>query len=306
VAPSEDFYHPLFFNRAEDLNHEITRDTAMNMNSSTSTAERDAHRARYEALRAEGQGATAQALPTLTDRLHPIAANKVVHHEHVPGGWYWSTRVARGEAIRIVNLQGKSTVSMVAWCEADMSERLNTADTMKVQWTTGLRKGRVIYTEMGRVAFSIIEDTSGAHDPLMGPTTRESMLKALGQNAGRNTRDNFFAAAAKYGLARRDVPACINFFAPVAIAGDGRFVWHPDQRTAGDFIDLRAEMDMLVVLSNAGHPLDPELTATPGPVDVIQFVAPLPTADNICRHACSEVERAFEFTERRVRRGSQS
>ncbi|MFM0157073.1 MULTISPECIES: urea amidolyase associated protein UAAP1 [Paraburkholderia] len=275
------------------------------MNTSPLTAERDAHRARYEALRAEGQGATAKALPALTDRNLSVTKDDVLHRERIPGGWYWSTRVARGEALRIVNVSGQSAVSLIAWCEADMSERLNTADTMKVQWSTGLRKGRVIYTEMGRVAFSIIEDTVGAHDPLMGPTTRESMIKTLGPQGARNSRDNFFAAAAKYGLTRRDVPACINFFAPVSIDGDGRFVWRAGQRTAGDFVDLRAEMDLLVVLSNAGHPLDPALSLTPEPVEVIQFVAPLAAADDPCRHACREVERAFEFTERHVRRGSQ-
>jgi urea carboxylase-associated protein 2 len=278
----------------------------MSIDPTTKIAEREAHRARYEALRAEGQGAAAQALPPLTDRDLPLLEDNVLHREHVPGGWYWSTRVAQGEALRIVNTTGTSTVSMIAWCEADLSERLNTADTMKVQWSTGLRKGRVIYTEMGRVAFSIIEDTSGAHDPLVGPTTSGSMANSLGANAARNSRDNFFAAAAKLGLTRRDVPACINFFAPIGIAADGRFVWHADQCEAGDFVDLRAEMDLLVVVSNAGHPLDPKLCATPAPVDVIQFIASSPTADDPCRHACREVERAFEFTERHVRRGSKS
>jgi uncharacterized protein len=278
----------------------------MSNHSSTPMNEREAHRARYEALRAEGQGASAQALPPLTARNHKIPQDVVLHREHLPGGWYWTTRLARGEALRIVNTSGTSAVSMVAWCEADPSERLNTADTMKVQWSTGLRKGRVIYTEMGRVVFSIVEDTSGAHDPLVGPTTKESMETALGSGAARNSRDNFFAAAAKLGLTRRDVPACINFFAPVGIAADGRFAWHPERREPGDFIDLRSEMDLLVVLSNAGHPLDPALQAIPAPVDVIQFAAPLPGSDDLCRHACSEVERAFEQTERHIRRGSNS
>lgn len=278
----------------------------MSTHSNTPMAEREAHRARYEALRAEGQGASTQALPPLTARDQQVHEDAVLHREHLPGGWYWTTRLARGEALRIVNTEGTSAVSMVAWCEADPSERLNTADTMKVQWSTGLRKGRVIYTEMGRVAFSIVEDTSGAHDPLVGPTTKESMEKALGPSAARNSRDNFFAAAAKLGLARRDVPACINFFAPVGIDADGRFVWRPERRTPGDFVDVRAEMDLLVVLSNAGHPLDPAVQALPSPVDVIQFVAPQAGSDDPCRHACSEVERAFEQTERHIRRGSKS
>jgi urea carboxylase-associated protein 2 len=230
----------------------------------------------------------------------------VLHREHLPGGWYWTTRLARGEALRIVNTAGTSAISMIAWCEADLSERLNTADTMKVQWSTGLRKGRILYTEMGRVALSIIEDTSGAHDPLVGPTTQASMASALGAGVARNSRDNFLAAAAKLGLSRRDVPLCVNFFAPVGIAEDGRFVWRSGQRAPGDFVDLRAEMDLWVVLSNAGHPLDPALCALPEPIDVLRFSAPPPDSNDLCRHACVEAEHAFALTERHVCRGSKS
>jgi hypothetical protein len=92
----------------------------------------------------------------------------------------------------------------------------------------------------------------------------------------------------------------------MGIAADGRFVWYPERRTPGDFVDVRAEMDLLVVLSNAGHPLDPAVQALPAPVDMIQFVASEVGSDDPCRHACSEVERAFEQTERHIRRGSKS
>jgi urea carboxylase-associated protein 2 len=278
----------------------------MSIEPTSPAAERQAHRARYEALRAAGQGESARALPPLTERGHTLPDHLVLHREHLPGGWYWTTRLARGEALRIVNTAGTSAISMIAWCEADLSERLNTADTMKVQWSTGLRKGRILYTEMGRVALSIIEDTSGAHDPLVGPTTQASMASALGAGVARNSRDNFLAAAAKLGLSRRDVPLCVNFFAPVGIAEDGRFVWRSGQRAPGDFVDLRAEMDLWVVLSNAGHPLDPALCALPEPIDVLRFSAPPPDNNDLCRHACIEAEHAFALTERHVCRGSKS
>jgi uncharacterized protein YcgI (DUF1989 family) len=175
-----------------------------------------------------------------------------------------------------------------------------------VQWSTGLRKGRIVYTEMGRVMFSIIEDTSGAHDALVGPTTKTSMEAALGPGAWRNSRDNFLAAAAKLGLTRRDVPLCVSFFAPVGLDSEGRFVWHAQQRTPGDFVDLRAEMDLWVVLSNAGHPLDPQPRPLPAAVDVLRFAAPPPGVDDPCRSAGAEAQRAFDLTERHVRRGSRS
>jgi uncharacterized protein YcgI (DUF1989 family) len=132
------------------------------------------------------------------------------------------------------------------------------------------------------------------------------MSAALGPGALRNSRDNFLAAAAKLGLSRRDVPACVSFFAPVGVDADGRFVWRAEQRVPGDFVDLRAEMDLWVVLSNAGHPLDPALCALPAPVDVIRFTALPPDGNDPCRHGCIEAERAFELTDRHVRRGSKS
>ncbi|MDB5871556.1 MAG: hypothetical protein JWQ07_998 [Ramlibacter sp.] len=264
----------------------------------TPEQERQRHRARYEALRAQGQGTSVSSLPQLTARSLPLpdGDGAELHHETVPGGWYWTTRLRRGQAVRLINSDGTSAVSLIAWSHADTSERVNTADTMKIQWSTGLRKGRVIYTEMGRVALSIIEDTSAAHDPLMGPTTSESVKSIPGAGEARNSRDNFLKAAAKLGLSRRDVPACINFFAPVGVAESGRFIWREGQRSAGDFVDLRAEMDLWLVISNAGHPLDPNKKAVPSPIDVVRFTAPPITDTDPCRQACDEAIRAFDLT----------
>jgi uncharacterized protein len=264
----------------------------------TAAAERDAHRARYDALRAAGQGATAHALPPPTDRDQSIADGAVLHRERIPGGWYWSTRLRRGEALRIVNKAGTSTVALVAWSVADPSERLNLADTTKVQWSVTLRKGRILLTDMGRVALSIVEDTSAAHDAIVGATTKASMAAALGAGPWRNSRDNFLAAAAKLGLTRRDIPPCVSFFAPVEVGPEGRFAWQGGRRAARDFVDLRAEMDLWVVLSNAGHPLDPDLVALPEPVEVVRYRASPPAIDDFCRHAGVEAERAFAFTSR--------
>src|SRR5947208_7630067 len=154
-----------------------------------------ANRKRYEDLRAEGQGAAVQALPAATRLDKPLAPDAVIHRDTVPGGWYTLVNVARGQGLRIVNREGTSSVSMIAWNMADRSERINCADTVKVQWSAALRKGRLILTDMGRVAWSIVEDTSGAHDALAGGSTAASNLARYG-SAQRNTRDNFIGAAA--------------------------------------------------------------------------------------------------------------
>jgi len=258
----------------------------------------DANRRRYEELRAAGQGSTAKALPapTALDGA-PVAAGAVIAREVVPYGWYHTVRLKRGEALRIVDDTGRSSVSLIGWCAHDTSERINCADTVKVQWSAVLSKGRVILTDMGRVFLSVIEDTSGAHDLLMGGSTAASTLAVYGE-VGRNTHDNFLAAASKLGLSLADIPPCVTFFAPVSLDKEGRFVWTAARKRAGDFVDLRAEADLLLVVSNCAHPLDPARPAAGGAVTLLHHRAPVPAADDPCRTTSPEIARAFVFTDR--------
>jgi uncharacterized protein YcgI (DUF1989 family) len=150
---------------------------------------------------------------------------------------------------------------------------------------------------MGRVFLSVIEDTSGAHDLLVGGSTPASTLAAFGV-PGRNTQENFLAAASKIGLDIRDIPPCVTFFAPVTLDDTGRFHWQEGRKRPGDFVDLRAEMNLVVVASNCPHPLDPARPAATEPVTLIKHRAPVPTADDLCRTASPEAARAFAFTDR--------
>ncbi len=259
-------------------------------------AEIAANRKRYEELKAAGQGQAPRALPPPTPRVGaPIEKIAVVHREVIPGGWYWTTRLRRGEALRLINVSGASCVSILAWSSVDPSERLNHADTIKVQWAASLRKGRVILSDMGRVLFGIIEETSGgAHDPITGCSTAATNVARYGVGQLRNTRDNFILAAGKLGLDRRDVHPCINFFAPVSVNADGHFQWDAGRRSPGDFIDLRAEMDLLVALSNCPHPLDPSPIYAQNDVEIVRYQAALPDDNDLCRTASAEAARAFE------------
>jgi urea carboxylase-associated protein 2 len=258
----------------------------------------EANRARYEALRAAGQDAAPKALPAATalDGA-PIAAATVIAREEVPFGWYTTLPMRRGEAVRIVDDSGSASVSVIGWSKADPSERLHCADTAKVQWSAALSKGRVILTDMGCVFLSLIEDTSGAHDLLVGGSTPASTLEVHGQ-ATRNTQDNFLAAASKLGLGLRDIAACVTFFAPVSVDAKGRFVWNARAKKAGDFVDLRAEMDLMLVLSNCAHPLAPARPAAGGPVTVVRHRVLPAEKDDPCRTMSPEIARAFDFTDR--------
>src|SRR5260370_37406381 len=149
----------------------------------------EANRRRYEKLRAEGQEATPKGLPDATalDAM-PIAEGAVISREEVPADWYTTVRLRRGEALRIIDISGMSSVSMIGWREEDTSGRINCADTVKVQWSAAISKGRVILSDMGRVFVSIVEATCVTHDLMVGGSHPPSTFAA-------------FAAAARYTYA---------------------------------------------------------------------------------------------------------
>ena len=108
----------------------------------------------------------------------------------------------------------------------------------------------------------------------------------------RNTRDNLVLLAGKFGLSRRDIPMALSLFAPVRVRDDGSFAWQADLLSAGNYVDLRAEMDLLVGLSNTPHPLDPAPLYDPPPVTVTRYRART-LAGDLCRTATAEAVRGF-------------
>ncbi|MDP9811200.1 urea carboxylase-associated protein 2 [Rhizobium tibeticum] len=253
-----------------------------------------ANRARYEEHQRKGLEFAPKALPGASPLPAPeIAPDKIVHREVIPGGWYWSTNIKKNETLRVSLDNGFSTISLVAWSAADTSERLNLPDTVKVQWTTALGQGRVIFSDMGRVMFSVTEDSSGAHDGLMGGSTSASNAAKYGEEK-RNTRNNLILLATKAGLDKRDIPPALALFAPVRVDQDGAFLWKPELLRGGDYVELRAEMDMIVGFSNCPHPLDPDPVYRPNPVTVTRIAAIEPPADDLCRTATAEAVRGFE------------
>jgi uncharacterized protein len=253
------------------------------------------HRARYEALKAQARlrasSAPATAAPSVID-----PAN-VTERETIDGGWYWSVKVARGQTLRLLNASGNPGVSVMIWNADDTSERYNAGDTVKLQWTTRLTRGRVLFSDMGRVLCSITEDSFGASDTILGGSTPATNARNFGDASLRNSRDNFLLAAGKLGMRRPDVPPAITFFAEIQTDDDGRFRWK-DGAPAGAIVDLRAEMNLLVVISNCPHPTAPARRFDPGPIEAIVFRGPHPSGDDLCRRFSEEAERGFENTDR--------
>src|SRR5258706_1208568 len=202
------------------------------------------YRQRYLQLKARGQDAnTVPVAHTSPGNPRIIRSDLVIADETIPAGWYWSCRVARGTTLRIVNDHATPGVSALFWNANDPSERFNPADTVKVQWTSRLKRGKLLLSDMGRVLASLTH-SSGWHDALAGGSTPQSDARKYGAKAPtRNPRDNFILAAANHGLGPRDIGPCISFFAPLTTDRAGRLVWDQEGLKAGDFVDLRAEMD---------------------------------------------------------------
>jgi uncharacterized protein len=257
-------------------------------------------RRRYLELKAAGQ-ASSLPLPPPSARGRMPELQRQVRREIIPGGWYCTKRVARGQILRLLNTSGTPGVSVLLWNADDPSERYNAGDTVKVQWSAELCKGRVLFSDMGRILASITEDSCGAHDTLVGGSSAASNLQKYGSACGdaglRNTRDNLVLAAAKLGLTRRDVVPCITFFAPVATDAAGKFCWREGIVQPSDFVDLRAEMNLLAAVSNCPHPLALDRDFTPGEIEMSVWDAPPPAAEDLCRTATAEARRGFENTD---------
>ena len=249
-----------------------------------------ADRSRYKAHQARGLEAAPRALPPPSPcPPPPPATEQRTTTEILPGGWYWTGRLTPGEVLRIDASLGTS-IALAAWSAADPTERLNLPDTVKLQWTTELRRGRVLFSDMGRVLFSLIEDSSGAHDALTGGSTAADTPPSR-----RNCRDNMVLAASGLGLTARDLPAFLSLFAPVRVDVKGRFTWRGALLSGQDWVALRAEQGLLVALSNTRHPLDP--ATGPEPAVTLHRLAPVTVpGDDICRTATAEAVRGFENT----------
>jgi urea carboxylase-associated protein 2 len=253
------------------------------------------YRRRYFELKAQAERTNAERpAPGASDNPAVVPENLVVVEETIPGFWYWTQTIARGQTLRLINDYATPGVSVFLWNAHDTSERYNAPDSVKIQWTARLGFGKLMLSDMGRVLASITADTCGLHDSIAGGSTPQSNLRNYGTMGLRNTRDNFILAASKYGLSSRDLASCTSFFAPVSVDTEGRFVWQDGALKQGDHVDLRAEMDVIVAISNCPHPLSPGRAPVARPVRAIVWRSPSAAGNDLCRHASEEGERAFQ------------
>jgi len=231
---------------------------------------------------------------------------RVLFEDTVQGGDTWSHVLKRGTALTITDVEGGANVGAIFYNRDNPAERYNMPDTLKAQHIARLTRGAAIYSDMGRILCSIVEDTVGWHDPLSGCANASLVTAKYGEaryqehrNAWhRNAWDGFVIELAKYGLDARDMAAPVNFFSKVVADSDGNLSFVSGHSRGGAYVDLRAEMNVLVVLNTCQHPLDPGLRYAPKPVRLSIATAAPPAVDDICRISRPENVRGFILTER--------
>lgn len=195
----------------------------------------------------------------------------VLRDDVIAAGGDWSGTVRRGQILRIVDLHGRQAVDFLCYSAAHPSERYNAADTMKINGSLFIEKGTKIFSDMGNVLFTVIEDTCGHHDTIGGCCSRESNQVRYGVKEGPNCRDNFLRALGRHGLGKKDIVANINFFMYVPIGSEGEMAIVDGLSKPGDHVDLRAEMDVLAVISNCPQINNPANAYNPTPIQVIVY-----------------------------------
>jgi urea carboxylase-associated protein 2 len=256
-------------------------------------------------------GTRAEAMPTVpatsaVDLPVGVAPADVVWDETIAPGGYASRQIARGTRLRLTDLAGDASPSLLLFNAERPVERLNIADTLKVQWNGYLGQGRLLLSDMGRVLASLVEDTAGTHDAFCGASNQASNARKYGDGfnhgAHPNARDRFSLGVAKFGLGRKDIHPCLNLFKEVRVAQGGDTVIDIGPYLPGRFVTLRAEMDLIVVLANCPHVLDPRPAYTVAPLRATAWRGPVtPEADPI-RNATPEGLRAFLNVEDYYRR----
>ena len=230
----------------------------------------------------------------------------LLFEEELPGGGMWSWVLRRHTTLRITDKEGGANVGLMAFNAVQPLDRLNLPDTLKAQYTAKLTRGHVLMSDMGHALLSITNDTVGWHDPLGGHGNASLIERKYGAGTyqenlnawHRNAHDNFLIELGKHGLGKRDLVANVNFFSRLDVNTEGRMHFHPNHSIPGSRVDLRAEMDVLVVLNTCPHPLDPNPIYAPKPVRLELLKTPPPDADDYCRNFRGENQRAFILTER--------
>lgn len=244
--------------------------------------------------------------PAVWTRFAPaLDPARLMWSEILPGGAHWSWTMPRGARLRMVALEAGANLSMVLYSAREKLERYNMPDTLKAQHTAHFTRGHVLMSDMGRALASIVEDSLGWHDPLGLLLDSARMRDKYGEHRYqqhrngmyRSGRDGLLIEIGKYGLAARDLITPVNFFSKTRVDEDGRFCFIPAHAGPGAMVELRFDMDTLIAVSSAPHPLDPRPDYAPGKIGLAAWRGQPASADDFCRALRPENARALHNTD---------
>jgi len=220
----------------------------------------------------------------------------------LPGGKHWSMLLRQNCRLKLTDVEGGANVGMLLYNPSNLLERYNAPDTLKCQHTFKLTAGHCLYSDMGRIFCSIVADSFGWHETVCGSTTKSSVTKKWGDSSyqkdrndwQQNGHDSFLVEAAKYGLGRRDLASNVNWFSKVTVDDDGALSLNQGTAKPGAAVEIRFEMDTLVLLHTCPHPLNMAPRYPRKPVLYEMFDGPPTTADDPNRLSAPENVRGFE------------
>lgn len=220
-----------------------------------------ARRDRARALNGSVKVGMAEAIPgkIIKDTVQPAGANHYV------------SEIKAGSHLRIIDIEGQQAVDFLVFDLADPELRYNNANSIKLNRTVYVSTGFRLYSDNAEVLMTVVEDTVGRHDTIGGACSSQVNMLRYGIPNTCACRDNFIAALATRGMSRRDIHANVNFFMNVPIHEDGSAEIEEGWSTPGDFVDLRADKDVLVVLSNCPQFFNPCSGWNPSPVRLIEW-----------------------------------
>ncbi len=195
----------------------------------------------------------------------------LIYSEIVPPGSPWSGIIEKGQRLRITDLEGRQGVDFLCYNADRREERYHAPNTLKASGTLALTQGHVLYSDEARPIFTLVADTCGGHDTIGGCCSAPSNAMLYGVEACPGCRENFLEALAEFGMDRRDVVPNINFFCNVPVAADGRLadtVFVESRSKPGDYVELRAEMRALALVSNCPQVNNPCNDGHPSPIRV--------------------------------------
>jgi urea carboxylase-associated protein 1 len=206
----------------------------------------------------------------------PRKAEQACYRKVVDAGDYWLHEIKAGESLRILDLEGNQAADTLFYAAHDPAERYSAMDTIRCQQNLYLSAGTTLMSNEGRPLLEIVADTCGRHDTIGGACATESntVRYALDKKCMHACRDSWLLAVAEnehFQLSKRDITHNINFFMNVPVTPDGGLSFADGISGAGKYVELKACMDVLALISNCPQLNNPCNAYNPTPIEVLIF-----------------------------------